>query len=203
MKIEAKYSTLEMKNKNFIDELIDAGVPEHLINAIISVGQLINVKNQTNLIEAGKECSMIYFILKGAFVCRHLNEETGDKRAIGFHMSDFQPFMTCVDSYFTNTPTGCDLLAISDGEVLAFRRSDLVELSGAHQVLSVFYYDRISDALVSEHNFKTKLIQYSSESLYRYIICHHPQIVQKIPSKYIAEFMGISPEWLSKLKHKP
>ena len=191
-----------MKNNNFINELVDAGLPGHLIATIAGMGQLINIKSQTTLIDAGKECRMIYFILRGAFVCRYLNEETGDKRAIGFYMDDFQPFMTCVDSYFTNTRTACDLLAISNAEVIAFRKNDLVELADAHKVLSAFYYSRIINALVREHDFKIKLIQYSSDSLYRYIIYNYPQIVQKIPSKYIAEFMGISPEWLSKLKHK-
>jgi len=191
-----------MKNKNFISELMDAGLPGQLIDTVVGMGQLINVKSQTKLIDAGKECRMIYFILKGAFVGRHLNVETGDKRTIGFHMDNFQPFMTCVDSYFTNTPTACDLLAISNAEVFAFRKNDLEELAGAHKILSAFYYSRIINALVSEHDFKTKLIQYSSDSLYKYLICYHPQIIQKIPSKYIAEFMGISPEWLSKLKHK-
>jgi len=192
-----------MKNNNFISVLTNAGLPEHLTATVAGIGRLISVKSQTTLIDAGKECRIIYFILKGSFVCRHLNEETGNKRAIEFHMDDFQPFMTCVDSYFNNTRTECDLLAISNAEVLAFRKADLEELANAHQPLSVFYYARIIDALVSEHNFKTKLIQYPPDSLYRYIIGHHPQIIQKIPSKYIAEFMGISPEWLSKLKHKP
>jgi CRP-like cAMP-binding protein len=191
-----------MKDKNFISELIDAGLPGHLIDTVVGMGQLKSIKSQTKLIDAGKECQMIYFILKGAFVCRHLNKETGDKRTIEFHMDDFQPFMTCVDSYFTNTPTACELLAISNAEVLAFRKNDLEELAHTHQALSAFYYSRIINALVSVHDFKTKLIQYSSDSLYRYMICHYPQIIQKIPSKYIAEFMGISPEWLSKLKRK-
>ncbi|TWI94552.1 CRP-like cAMP-binding protein [Mucilaginibacter frigoritolerans] len=191
-----------MNNNSFINELRAAGLPEHLIDTVIGVGQLKSVKSQTTLIEAGKDCRTIYFILKGAFVCRHLNQETGDKRTISFHMVDFQPFITCIDSYFTNLPTACDLLAISEAEVLAFRKNDLEELAGAHQILSAFYNAHIINALVSEHGFKTKLIQYSSESLYRYIICNYPQIIQKIPSKYIAEFMGISPEWLSKLKHK-
>jgi len=191
-----------MKNNNFISELKDAGLPEHLIDIVVDAGQLKSVKSQTTLIETGKQCEVIYFILKGSFVCRHLNKETGDKRVTGFHMCDFQPFMTCVDSYFTNTPTACDLLAISEAEVLTFRKNDMEKLAGAHQVLAAFYNAQIINALVSEHGFKTKLVQYSSESLYRYMIFNYPQIIQKIPSKYIAEFMGISPEWLSKLKHK-
>ena len=57
-----------MKNNNFISELIDAGLPEHLIDTVVGVGQLINIKSQTKLIDAGKECQKIYFILKGS-VC--------------------------------------------------------------------------------------------------------------------------------------
>jgi CRP-like cAMP-binding protein len=192
----------KMKNNNFISVLKDGGIPDHLISIVIDLGQLIKIKSQAKLIDAGKECRMIYFILSGAFVCRHLNEETGNKRTIGFFMDDFQPFMTCVDSYFTNTRTACDLLAITNGEVLAFEKSDLEKLAGTHQVLSAFYNAHIIAALVSEHDFKTKLIQYPSDSFYRHIIDRYPQIIQKIPSKYIAEYMGISPEWLSKLKRK-
>jgi hypothetical protein len=49
-------------------------------------------------------------------------------------MDDFQPFMTCVDSYFTNTPTACDLLAISIDKVKGFKGilAKLVGFDGAY-----------------------------------------------------------------------
>ena len=80
-----------MKTEGFITKLRDAGLPEPLIDTIVCVGQLVNIKSQTKLIEAGKKCRVIYFILKGAFVCRHLNGETGDKRTIAFHRMIFSP----------------------------------------------------------------------------------------------------------------
>jgi hypothetical protein len=44
-----------MKNKNFINALTAAGLPGPLIDAVVGMGQLINVKSQTKLIDAGKE----------------------------------------------------------------------------------------------------------------------------------------------------
>jgi hypothetical protein len=60
----------------------------------------------------------------------------------------------------------------------------------------------ITQALQEENDFKLKIISYSSERLYSYLITHCPKVIQQVPSKFIAEFMGISSEWLSKLKHR-
>lgn len=48
----ADLTICEMKNKDFISELADAGLPGHLIDTVIGMGQLINIKSQTKLIEA-------------------------------------------------------------------------------------------------------------------------------------------------------
>jgi hypothetical protein len=60
----------------------------------------------------------------------------------------------------------------------------------------------LTQALQEENDFKLKIISYSTERLYSYLIEHCPEVIQKVPSKFIAEFMGISSEWLSKLKHR-
>jgi hypothetical protein len=60
----------------------------------------------------------------------------------------------------------------------------------------------VTQALQEENDFKLKIISYSSERLYNYLITHCTKVIQQVPSKFIAEFMGISSEWLSKLKHR-
>jgi hypothetical protein len=58
----------------------------------------------------------------------------------------------------------------------------------------------IYETLAVENNLKNKVISESSENLYKYLIASCPQVIKVVSSKYIAEFMGITPEWLSKLK---
>ena len=64
------------------------------------------------------------------------------------------------------------------------------------------YHAQVTTALQEINDFEMKIIAYSSERLYNYLMATHPIIIQQVPAKYIAEFMGISSEWLSKLKHR-
>ena len=146
-------------------------------------------------------CDRVYFIIKGGFVCRFIDEEEELEKTINFFLEDFHPFMSCVDSFFSGAKTQCELRAISNAEVIEFRKSDLEELI-TDLPLFHFYHGLVTTALQEENDFKMKIIAYSSERLYQYLMSECSLIIQKVPARYIAEFMGISPEWLSKLKHR-
>ncbi|RRA98782.1 Crp/Fnr family transcriptional regulator [Larkinella rosea] len=186
----------------FIDELSKAHLPPEAIGKIIGLGKRIEVKNQARLIEPQQICDKAYFVLKGGFVCRYCDEELEIERTINFFLDDFQPFMSCVDSFFSGSKTRCELRAICHSEVIAFEKKDIE--THIHQDIHLFrfYHSLVTKALQGENDFKLKIISYSSERLYDYLITHCPRIIQRVPSRFVAEFMGISPEWLSKLKHR-
>ena len=63
-----------------------------------------------------------------------------------------------------------------------------------------FYEGVITAAMAGENDLKAKLIAYSAKAKYEFVLQEMPEAIQRVPAKYIAEFCGISPEWLSKLK---
>lgn len=67
---------------------------------------------------------------------------------------------------------------------------------------SLFYHSVVLRALLEEHEFRLKLIAFTSARLYDHLLSRFPMIVRQVPSRYIAEFMGITPEWLAKLKSR-
>lgn len=73
----------------------------------------------------------------------------------------------------------------------------LIEASNAYRD---FYYKNIIEALVSKEKLISKLITLNSNVLYFTLLKEYPEIIQNTPSKYIAEFMGVTPQWLSKIK---
>ncbi|MBN8681739.1 MAG: Crp/Fnr family transcriptional regulator [Chitinophagales bacterium] len=162
--------------------------------------QMRRLKSNSILLEQGKVCDSAYFVLEGGFVCRYVDPELDIGKTINFYLNDIHPFMACVDSYFTQTPSQCELRAISDAAVLQIRKKDLDILLQTDTRLYAFYQELVVTALREENDLKLKIIAYPSEQLYRYFMAHFPSVIQRVPSKYIAELMGISPEWLSKLK---
>lgn len=187
---------------NLIQELLKADIAPESIEQILQKAKRISVKSQAKLVEPEQVCDKAYFILKGGFVCRYINDELELEKTINFYLDDFHPFMSCVDSFFSGAKTQCELRAIVPSEVLALSKKELDAFIYQDVKLFHFYHKLVTTALQEENDFKLKIIAYSSEKLYQYLITHCPVIIQKVPSKYVAEFMGISPEWLSKLKHR-
>ena len=173
--------------------------PETL-DFLIAHTQTRQIKNNSVLLPAGKICDSAYFVVEGGFVCRYMDEEREIGKTINFYLQDIHPFMACIDSFFTQTPTQCELRAISDSVVVQIRKKDLDTLLAKEAVLQQFYQEMVVTALREENDLKLKIIAYSSEQLYKYIMDTFPSVIQQVPSKFIAELMGISPEWLSKLK---
>lgn len=167
-----------------------------------SIASVKNVKTYKTLIDYYEKCQTIYFVLKGGFVMKFLNEEDESERAINFNLDTFQPFMTVPQSYFNTTPSTCKLQAIKNSEVLAFEKKQLLEISNQSERIKDFYYQQIINALLLELDFRIKLISYSPQKIYELLISDFPEIVKNVSSKDIASFIGISPEWLSNLKQK-
>ena len=184
------------------EELQSANISLEQIEKILSKGKLLMVKSKSLLVKPGTICDKVYFVLKGGFVCRFIDKEMEIEKTINFYLEDFHPFMSCVDSYFSETHTQCELRAIAYSEVLEFDKKDLDAFMSEDIEFFKFYHFMLTKALQEENDFKLKIISYSSEMLYNYLIHHCPDVIRLVPSKYIAEFMGISAEWLSKLKNK-
>ncbi|MVM36975.1 hypothetical protein GO730_03685 [Spirosoma sp. HMF3257] len=185
-----------------IAELNRANVSPDLMEQILKHTSFLDVKSQTLLVRPGDVCANVFLVLSGGFVCRYVDDVLDIEKTINFYMPDLHPFMSCVDSFFSGLPTRCELRAISNATLLTISKKDLEALVATDIHFFRFYHSLVTTALQEENDFKLKIISYTSEQLYQYLISTFPGIIQRVPSRFIAEFMGISPEWLSKLKHK-
>ncbi len=185
-----------------LQELLKANVSSDSVRKLLEIIKFQEVKSQQLLVIPGEICDKIFFVLEGGFVCRYVDEANEVEKTINFYLDNLHPFMSCVDSFFSELPTRCELRAISGAKVLVLSKKDLQLLMSEDMALFKFYHSMVTKALQEENDLKLKLIAYTSEQLYQYLIVQLPVVIQRVPSRFIAEFMGISPEWLSKLKHR-
>ena len=195
---------LDKKNKNqkLFDQLTQFGLSESFVAGAIKKGKPIKIKKRNTLIEAGEICNKGFFILEGGFVSRLIDPKTKEGKTVNFFLADFHPFMSCVDSYFTENKTSLELLAIMDSTIIEFSKKDLDALMAENKDFHLYFNSLIIKALSEETQFKNMLITSSNEEIYEFLIRHCESVIKNTPSKFIAEFMGISPEWLSKTRAK-
>ncbi len=197
-----KQDTVDLFISNYLQNLQFLKVKEESILRIQKTIKVQRIKSKEALIIPGEVCQHVYVIVQGGFVCRYIHEKKGEAKTINFFLTDLHPVMTCLDSYFTQKPTNCELKAITDSIVVALPKIVVDDLKQEDQYFGRFYHDVVITALTEENELKTKLIAYSSKEKYDFVIEEMPSVIKSVPSKYIAEFCGISSEWLSKLKKK-
>ena len=183
-----------MKNKS-------EEISPEIMEALFQYGHRRNVKTHETLAHIGETSNSTYFVLSGGFLNRFYNEDSEVLRTISFHLPTHHPFMTQGDSFFSRKASSYEIKAFQNSDILVFTRG-IIEQMTQEPFLAEFYNKMIIDAFHYENEFKSRLLTYNSKAFYQYLGKEFPDIVQTVPSKYIAEFIGISPEWLSKLKHK-
>jgi len=187
--------------EKLFEELQAANISFEQIEKFLANGKLLHVKNQSVIVQPGTVCDKVYFVLKGGFVVRFVDKKLEIEKTINFYLDDFHPFMSCVDSYFSETETKCELRAIAHSDIIEFHKKDIDAFMREDIEFFKFFVFMVTRALQEENDFKLKIISYSSEMLYSYLVEHCPDVIRRVPSKFVAEFMGISAEWLSKIKN--
>ncbi len=170
------------------------------INKLLEIAKVVSVKNRSKIVEVGDISQYCYFIVEGGFVARSFYFDNQKKSATNFFLSDYFPFMGCLDSFFTGTKTKTELIAIKNSTLITFHKPELDKFLFENHDILLFYLQMISEVLRNESELKVVLIGSSKKDIYEYLIEKCNPVIKNVPAKYIAEFMGITAEWYSKMK---
>ena len=180
---------------------INNGLSSEINDVLFEICDFINVKGQKNLVSIGQRTSDIYYVLKGGFVSQCFNEKHGKFHTVDFYLDDYQSYMSVLGAYSNNEKSSFQLKAFANSDVLVYQKDDLLALTEQSDEFHQFYYNSIISTIVNENKLRAKKLTLSSEEFYAFLLKEYLPIVKKVPSKYIAEYMGISPQWLSRIKH--
>jgi CRP-like cAMP-binding protein len=157
------------------------------------------LKNKEYLLTEGNVCKENYFIIKGV-LRKFINTEKGDKQIIQFSIENW--WMTDFTSLESGNPSILNIQSVENGEVGIITKDDLDIL---YKRVPVFesYTRKVLQRAYEASVMRTHLIfSYSGEERYQRFISSYPEFVQRIPQYMLASYMGLTPEFLSKLRAK-
>ncbi|AWH86141.1 hypothetical protein HYN59_13935 [Flavobacterium album] len=183
--------------KNQFDKAAD-GATEKLIRLLAENGTETKVKTGQPAIKEGQRCDFFFIVISGSFrAYRLLNDK---EMIIGFSFAgdiDTAPYAFITNSYSTET-----IEAIVDSTIIKVHRNTLESLKELYPEMKNFTENLLAhyiEVLVKRHiEFKT----YTAEQLYHSLYQRQPDEVKLIPLKYIASYLGISQERLSRIRAK-
>lgn len=169
------------------------------LQLMLSFFKRMALKKEEYFLEVGKRCSQIAFIKSGMlriFYPNHKGEETT------CHFSLPNDFVTSFSGFTTQNPSTENIQAILPTEIFVITRQDLDNLylkvpstqefgRKAAENLSIIMEKRIS-----------LFLNNTAEERYQFLLENHPILIQTVPLKYLASYLGISPQHLSRLRKK-
>ena len=155
-------------------------------------------KKRDIFIKEGNICTEIAFIVKGSF--RYYTVIDGVE--ITTYFSFENEWLSSYSSFLSNTPSLVSIEAMKDAEMLVLGKADLQELYSRY--LSIEHFGRyMAEHLVTCLDTRMhSLLLKTPEERYLKALNETPEYFEKVPLHYIASFLGISPESLSRIRRR-
>lgn len=180
-----------------------------LFNSLHPIGKRVEIYLQKNiycceiskgdlLVKSGEICDSIYFIKKG--VLRGFIEEDG--KEITTWLTVENEIVATITGFLLRKPTMENIQAIEDCELLGIRFEDLNRLYLKYPSFNIvgrkiteLYY-----VYAEQRAYITRL--HDAETKYEILMDLYSHFLNRIPLKYLASFLGITIETLSRVRAK-
>ena len=148
--------------------------------------------------EAGKVEDYISFIESG--IIRYYLED-GEKE-ITFEIAFENSFAAAYDSFVTRTPALYTAEALTDTMLWSVTWHDLQELYQASSSGNRIGRLAAEELYVRKNKRQLSLLKDSAEQRYKNLLTDYPHLIQHIPLKYLASYIGITPQGLSRIRRR-
>lgn len=149
--------------------------------------------------EEGKVPKYLYYIVSGYLRLFHYND-TGDE--ITTHINCPPGFFTSYFPFVNRTRSNNNVECITECELLRITKADLEDLTSKSLVMKDFSIGVFQQSISYNETRSLELASLSAEQRYLKLIANYPGILHNVPITYIASFLGMKPESLSRIRRK-
>lgn len=157
-----------------------------------------NIKKKDFLLQNGKFCNFVGFINSGTI--RHFHIKNGDEKTCDISFEN--AWVTDFQSFTNNTPCIMNLQAMENTTLYSIKKENLHKLYAQCNKYETF--GRLMAEQVAQRATEIAMSLSSEKPEERFVnlIRKQPDLFQRVPQKYIANFLGISPESLSRIRNR-
>ena len=149
------------------------------------------------IIRVGEFADKAYYIISG-YMKYYKLLDSGDDLIIHLYAPD--NFAASLDSFFKEERSKEELTCITDCYLFSISRPDLEILFSTNEKWGTFGRKLMETFLIEKEERIIDQISLTAQQRYIKLIETHPGIVQNVPIKLIASFIGVKPESLSRIR---
>ncbi len=168
-------------------------------NQFVSIVRTSNIKRRQFIVQPNFICTHQTYVLKGVFRSYFVNNE-GIEHTIQFAIDDW--FISDFNSYISQTPASLFVEAIEDSIVQQISYDDVEKLCSENPKFERFFRLVAQKSFAFSQRRILSNLDKSAEERYLDFLNLYPSIVQRVPQYALASYLGMSPEFLSKIRKR-
>lgn len=157
------------------------------------------LKNNSYFLKEGQICESIAFVNYGVLIYFKALEN-GKEVTIDFAFKG--EWVTDNQSRLNNLPSILNIKAIVPAEILIIKNKDLAYLFEKIPKIERLNRILIEQSIIKFTQLTTDLQVLSARERYIKMVKEYPEVVQKLPLYHIANYLGIAPKSLSRIRNE-
>jgi CRP-like cAMP-binding protein len=168
------------------------------LEALFTRVQTKKLAKNVCFVDEGKVANHIAFIRNG-YMRIYFNKEGNE---ITRDLSSVNSFFTALTSFITKKPSFEIVSTITECELLLVNREDLNYLYQNFNNWQMIGRRIVEEMFVRSQKRIYSLLTVSAEERYKKLMREKPDIIKNVPLQYIASYLGITSQSLSRLRRK-
>lgn len=160
---------------------------------------LKKIKKKTFLLREGDICKYEAFVTKGCFRIYYSNDQ-GDAQILYFATETW--WATDIDSFTNQRPSTLNIEALEDSEVLLISKPDKDTLYETLPKVEKMFRIMNQKSLVTFQRRVISSLGKTADKRYLEFVEKYPELEQRLNQQQLAAYLGISHEFLSKIRKK-
>lgn len=180
--------------KDFVQQIHP--LTEEESGAFCTGWQLVTVKRKTILTAAGETERYLYFVMEGIQRAFYPGDDNKEATIVFTYPPSFSGV---ADSFLTQTPSAYFLEAITASSLLRISHEALQEKLKLYPAIQQLVFKATAYALKGALHRHVELQCFSNEEKFKTLLKRSPHILNLIPHKYLASYLGMDATNFSKL----
>lgn len=168
--------------------------------------ELIHTKFQSRLyrkrqfiLQEGDVCKTYNFVVSGCLRMYKV-DENGSNHIIQFATENW--WIADLGSFYSQEPSEMSIEAIEDTTVLQIKHEDILDLYTISAKFNRLFRVLVEKSLIDLQHRLLQNLSSDARLRYEYFLAKYSDLVNRIPNTYIASYLGITPEFLSKIRNE-
>lgn len=158
-----------------------------------------DIKKKQLLLREGEICNFEAYIVSGCLRTFYI-DENGSEVILQFSVEDW--WVSDIGSFHDRTPSLLYIEAVEDSKLLTLNPSTKEEL-----LARLPQFERVFRLMIQRHlsaleHRLIRTIAQTAEQRYVEFVRQYPKIALRVPQHYIASYLGMTPEFLSKVRRR-